>query len=490
MSGLSGKVKGKSQQYVELHPDGNNDKIPYYSKIGTKLIVVFLVIACITGSVGYLSFNYSLTVGEKFHELASQTLPAFDSLKEIKVAALGIEAATQEYVFSPELNRDKFLQEINIQKNSLNSNLKKYNDLVNKYFPDETDLNESISKSATLYVQNSDRILQLRQNSTISAQPMQNLTMEQDLQASEDKLFQSIDNAISHEIDEISDRSNAVDTAIKNSSMITLSSTVISVIIAIVFGLYFSRYISRPISDLRQASFQIGKGDYVTACKFLSKTHRADEIGKLSSEIEKMRQSIESMKTNLDKLVGQRTEELEMKNHQLLETEKDLRLVNEELVKTELAKEEFMSMISHELKTPLAPIKLYSQMLLKSTKSFGKLNERQNKAVTVILDSIMKLEVLISDILDVYKLDIGRLRINKTDVNVENMVDQIVTEFKPLADNHKIELRSDVRVPGTIKCDSNRISQVLSNLVKNSLDFVPKEQVGYQYKLEMVVMVT
>jgi signal transduction histidine kinase len=121
-------------------------------------------------------------------------------------------------------------------------------------------------------------------------------------------------------------------------------------------------------------------------------------------------------------------------------------------------------------------MKLYSQMLLKSSKSFGKLNERQNKAVTVILAcSIMKLEVLISDILDVYKLDIGRLRINKIDVDVAKLVDQIVTEFKPLADDNKIELRSDVRVPATIKCDPQRINQVLSNLVKNSLDFVPKE---------------
>ena len=74
-----------------------------------------------------------------------------------------------------------------------------------------------------------------------------------------------------------------------------------------------------------------------------------------------------------------------------------------------------------------------------------------------------------------YKLDIGRLRINKIDIDVEKLVDQIVTEFKPLADDNKIELRSDVRVPSTIKCDPQRISQVLSNLVKNSLDFVPKE---------------
>ena len=143
------------------------------------------------------------------------------------MGALSIEASTQEYVLSPDLNRDRFLQEINIQKDDLKTNLKKYTDLVNKYFPDETDLNESIRKNANLYVQNSDRMVQLRQNSTLSVQPMRNITMEQDFQASEDTLFQSVDNAISHEIDEMTDRSNAVDTAIKNSSLVTLSRTVI-----------------------------------------------------------------------------------------------------------------------------------------------------------------------------------------------------------------------------------------------------------------------
>ena len=55
---------------------------------------------------------------------------------------------------------------------------------------------------------------------------------------------------------------------------------------------------------------------------------------------------------------------------------------------SDIAKEEFMSMVSHELKTPLSPMKLYSQMLLQSTKSFGKLNEKQHKAITVILNGI------------------------------------------------------------------------------------------------------
>ena len=176
-----------------------------------------------------------------------------------------------------------------------------------------------------------------------------------------------------------------MDAAINSSSLVTLSSIIVSVIVAVVFGLFFSRYISIPISNLKQASIQIGNGDYVTACKFLSKTHRGDEISKLSSEIEKMRQSIESKKTNLDALVDQRTKELEIKNQELFEREKDLGRINIELVKTELAKDEFLSMVSHELKTPLTPLKMYAEILLK-TNRFGVLNEKQLKAVKMILE--------------------------------------------------------------------------------------------------------
>ena len=98
-------------------------------------------------------------------------------------------------------------------------------------------------------------------------------------------------------------------------------------------------------------------------------------------------------------------------------------------------------------------------MFLRSTKSFGKLNEKLHKAITVILDGITKLEVLIGDILDVYKLDIGK-KLKQIDVNVEKLVNQIVTEFRPLSDEHKLELNSDMQTSSTVKCDPQRINQV------------------------------
>ena len=266
-----------------------------------------------------------------------------------------------------------------------------------------------------------------------------------------------------------------MDVAINSSSLVTFSSIIVSVIVAVVFGLFFSRYISNPISNLKQASIQIGKGDYVTACKFLSKTHRRDEIGKLSSEIEKMRQSIESMKTNLDKLVNQRTKELEIKNKELFEREKDLEKVNQELVTTELAKEEFISMVSHELKTPLTPLKMYVEMFLK-TNRLGGLNEKQLKAMKLIHRNISKLELLINDIFDVYKLDIGRLRLTTKSVEVARLVEENVAELQPLTEDKEIEFKAEIISPSDkvkVLCDQKRIDQVIANLVKNSVDFVP-----------------
>jgi signal transduction histidine kinase len=68
------------------------------------------------------------------------------------------------------------------------------------------------------------------------------------------------------------------------------------------------------------------------------------------------------------------------------------------------------------------------QKVIRSTKSFGKLNEKQHKAITVILNGITKLDGLIGDILDVYKLDIGK-KLKQIDVNVEKLVNRIVTDL-------------------------------------------------------------
>ena len=94
----------------------------------------------------------------------------------------------------------------------------------------------------------------------------------------------------------------------------------------------------------------------------------------------------------------------------------------------DVAKEEFMSMISHELKTPLVPARGYLEMLLRQ-KKLGELNEKQKKFINIIYRNILKLEYLVNDVLDIYKLDIGKLRFFKKLVNVEELIKLVVSDL-------------------------------------------------------------
>jgi signal transduction histidine kinase len=117
--------------------------------------------------------------------------------------------------------------------------------------------------------------------------------------------------------------------------------------------------------------------------------------------------------------------------------------------------------------------KLYAGIL----KCYSKLtNEKQLKDMKIMLSSISRLELLINDIFDVYKLDIGRLKLIKKSVQVTNLVKDNIPGLELLMHKKKISFNVEViPPPGTVSvlCDPRRIGQVITNLVKNSVDFVP-----------------
>jgi signal transduction histidine kinase len=228
--------------------------------------------------------------------------------------------------------------------------------------------------------------------------------------------------------------------------------TVLILAISIFVVFIVSRSISRPIMALRDAAAKIRGGDLVTKIEVKS----TDEIGELSNQLDDMRQSIRT-----------RTEEI-------LKKDKELHEVNESLIATEKSKDEFISMISHELKTPITPIKLYSDMLLKSN-FMGTLNKKQKKAIETIGKSVERLQILISDMFDVHKLEIGRLNISKTNIDVRELISESLSGLLPIAQAKNIKLISEVKTEGNVFCDPSRIEQVISNLVKNAIDFVSSD---------------
>lgn len=134
-------------------------------------------------------------------------------------------------------------------------------------------------------------------------------------------------------------------------------------------------------------------------------------------------------------------------------------------------KEEFFSMMSHELKTPLLLMKGYCAML--KHKTLGDLNEEQVDAVYEIDSSIQGLEQLIMDMFDAQKMDMGRMTFKKEDIDAGKLLEDTINDFSSIMIPKEIELVKTSNEKIAFVSDKNRLKQVFGNLVKNAVDFVP-----------------
>ena len=141
--------------------------------------------------------------------------------------------------------------------------------------------------------------------------------------------------------------------------------------------------------------------------------------------------------------------------------------------KTEIAKDEFLSMITHELKTPLVPIQGYADILL--SEHLGKLTDKQKERIRIIKYSSESLLALISDLLDAQKLELGQLKIRKESINIKNTVENSIKIFLPQLEKNKVKITSNIE-DYSIEHDAERIKQVITNLIKNSLTAVTPEK--------------
>lgn len=144
----------------------------------------------------------------------------------------------------------------------------------------------------------------------------------------------------------------------------------------------------------------------------------------------------------------------------------------DEAKKNDQAKDEFLTMITHELKTPLVPIQGYVDILL--GEHLGKLTEKQKERLRIIKSSSSTLLGIISDLLDVQKLELGQLRIKKESKSIKDTISKSIQALKPEIDQMKITVE-DKSNDAIILHDPERIGQVLMNLIKNSLKAVKQE---------------
>jgi len=141
--------------------------------------------------------------------------------------------------------------------------------------------------------------------------------------------------------------------------------------------------------------------------------------------------------------------------------------------KVEKEKDEFLSIASHELKTPLTSIKAYVQLLDRKLK----LEKETAEAgfMLKVLDQIEKLNTLITDLLDVSKIENGKLKINKKPSNLENVINNAIETILQTHDENNVKIKRDGIIPDIlIPFDEIRIEQVLINFLTNAIKYSPQ----------------
>ncbi|MGI0087304.1 MAG: sensor histidine kinase [Nitrosotalea sp.] len=158
----------------------------------------------------------------------------------------------------------------------------------------------------------------------------------------------------------------------------------------------------------------------------------------------------------------------EMHKIRELEQEKILLSALHDLLDRKYMKmDELCTIVSHEFKTPLVPIKAYLEMLLKG--NFGKLTKIQEKKLSIVRTNAGRLSELIDDLIEFKKIEVEGLKIQKKKVILSKVITDSILAVQYVAKENKINVIHDPS-PIVIICDPDKISKALINLIKNSLD--------------------
>ena len=151
----------------------------------------------------------------------------------------------------------------------------------------------------------------------------------------------------------------------------------------------------------------------------------------------------------------------------------EFNLMAEKLKELDKLKDDFVSSVSHELRSPLSAISGYVELL--QSKPLEEISiERRTKALTIIKESTERLTHFINDILDLAKIESGTVDINRKQMKIKPLADDLVNLFQPLFEKKGIAWSVDIpsAVPD-VNADGEKIRQVLTNLISNALKFTP-----------------
>jgi signal transduction histidine kinase len=241
----------------------------------------------------------------------------------------------------------------------------------------------------------------------------------------------------------------------------------ISLFVAYFLSSKLQRVISEPILNLAQTMKIVSKEKNYS---LRVEKWGTDEIGTLNDGFNDMLTQIHVRDEELKKHREHLEEKVDLRTYELQQATERAYIMAKQADAANLAKSAFLANMSHELRTPLNAIIAFSEVLL--DKHFGELNERQEEYLGDILSSGRHLLSLVQDILDLSKVETGKMELELSEFNINELLSGSLTMIKEKAMQHGIYLSVDAeKVPELMVADERKIKQVVFNLISNAIKF-------------------
>jgi len=209
-------------------------------------------------------------------------------------------------------------------------------------------------------------------------------------------------------------------------------------------------FIVRQIQALVSATKRVAAGELGVRTGI---PYGQGELGQLAGAFDQMAESLE--RAHEQRL---QEEELRRKNYQLEQQNLAIQEANR-------LKSEFVSMVSHELRTPLTSIQGYAELMLEDEQ----ITEEQRESLTLVKKSADRLLGLINDLLDLSRIEAGRVDLHRTSLDVARLISEVARSLRPLIEAKRQRLKLDLgdALPA-VWADANRVTQILTNLISNA----------------------
>jgi signal transduction histidine kinase len=228
-----------------------------------------------------------------------------------------------------------------------------------------------------------------------------------------------------------------------------------SLLIMTVSWLMIRYVVVKPVKHLKDVSDAISAGEL----NVRSEIQSGDEFEDLSYAFNRMLRNLMSMQ-----------EQLKGANVELDRKVDELARTNLALYESNRLKSDFLATMSHELRTPLNSVLGFSDLLL----SNPQLPEKMRRWAGNIQSSGKQLLALINDLLDLAKIEAGKMEVKPEEVSLNDVADGLLTMHRPLAEKKNIDLRAVVETAGSARQDAGKLRQILSNLLSNAIKFTPE----------------